>query len=303
MTKRPSSKTLTLAPLALVALVSAAPAFAQQQPQQPQQPPPPPGYPAPAPQYPAPPAPGYPPPAPGYPPPAPGYPPPPAPGYPPPAPGYPPPQQPAAPPPYGQPGYPPPAPYGAYPNTYAAAQPAAGAKGHDGFYLRLMLGAGYTQLSKDQDVGSDLKLSGGGGMLTIAAGLALTPNLILFGEITGNSVSEPEFDGGAGSQEIPDTTMSLSGIGAGAAFYVMPVNLYFAASLLAIQARLESDNANFDLESDTGVGLHLVVGKEWWVSDNWGLGAAANLLVGRMKDDGEPQTGAAFSIAFSATFN
>lgn len=48
-----------------------------------------------------------------------------------------------------------------------------------------------------------------------------------------------------------------------------------------------------------------MVGKEWWVSDNWGLGVAANFMVGSMKDkDYDTRwTGLSTSILFSATYN
>jgi hypothetical protein len=51
------------------------------------------------------------------------------------------------------------------------------------------------------------------------------------------------------------------------------------------------------------------VGKEWWVSSNWGLGLAGRALLGAMKDRplvNENVTTwrlAAFSLLFSATYN
>jgi len=47
------------------------------------------------------------------------------------------------------------------------------------------------------------------------------------------------------------------------------------------------------------------VGKDWWVSENWGLGAAAQLLLGSAKDrnaDANWST-AAVALMFTATYN
>ena len=62
-------------------------------------------------------------------------------------------------------------------------------------------------------------------------------------------------------------------------------------------------------ESEGGIGVNLVGGKEWWVSDNWGLGVAGQLFGARVKDKevvmGSKPTWmlVGFSLAFTATFN
>jgi hypothetical protein len=50
-----------------------------------------------------------------------------------------------------------------------------------------------------------------------------------------------------------------------------------------------------------------MIGKEWWVSDNWGLGIAGQFFAGRMNDSEAPgaptwETTAA-ALVFSATCN
>ncbi|HEX3698627.1 MAG TPA: hypothetical protein VH374_24865 [Polyangia bacterium] len=57
-------------------------------------------------------------------------------------------------------------------------------------------------------------------------------------------------------------------------------------------------------------------GKEWWVSDNWGLGLAGQVVLGSIKDSkilsgvgadapvsNASWTVAAFNVLFSASFN
>ena len=59
-------------------------------------------------------------------------------------------------------------------------------------------------------------------------------------------------------------------------------------------------------------GLSLVIGKEWWASDNWGLGVAGQIYMARMKDrvpEGFPGAEAptwralGLNLLFTASFN
>jgi hypothetical protein len=48
-----------------------------------------------------------------------------------------------------------------------------------------------------------------------------------------------------------------------------------------------------------------MVGKEWWVSDDWGLGVAAQLLLGSAKDPYSDAhwTSRGVAVMFSSTYN
>jgi hypothetical protein len=50
-----------------------------------------------------------------------------------------------------------------------------------------------------------------------------------------------------------------------------------------------------------------MVGKEWWVSRNWGIGVAGQLVGASVKDSGAAVrptwSVGSFAIAFTATFN
>jgi hypothetical protein len=258
---------------------------------------PPPQTPAPAPQ---PPPPGYPPP--GYPAPPPGYPAPP-PGYPAPPPGYPPPP----------PGYPAQAGYPAvqqYPQLGATTRDP-GAEKHDGFYLRLMLGPGYTRMGASA-AGTDMTVSGIGAGFNVAVGGAISENLALYGDIIVNSAANPEQKVGATSRELTDRTAAAQGIGVGAAYLIMPVNAFIGGSLVLARFSLDDTSGEESrtlAESDTGFGLNLVGGKEWWVSDNWGVGVAGQFFGARVPDKEEIMGSKptwwlfGFSVAFTATFN
>ena len=59
--------------------------------------------------------------------------------------------------------------------------------------------------------------------------------------------------------------------------------------------------------SKTGLGFQAMVGKEWWVTADWGLGVAADLLLSSMKDDpavsNDTYSATTFGLLFSATYN
>jgi hypothetical protein len=242
----------------------------------------------------------------GYPPPA--YAPPPA--YP--VPGYPPPPA------YPAPGYPPP-PVRSYPAPYAEAL-APGAKSHDGFYLRLQFGVGYTSMSTSLN-GTDLSFAGGGTGFDIALGAALNPHLIIYGTFISSTASDPEdkikgqpldsashgmIVGAAGLGGFG--AVGVVGLGGGMAYY-LDSNLFFAGSLLGSRLFVDDDNGKTAARSDWGFTFEGLFGKEWWVSDNWGLGVSGRVLLGAMKD--RPYTSenvatwqlAAFSLLFSASYN
>jgi hypothetical protein len=245
---------------------------------------PPPAYPPPA--YP----PGYPPPA--YPPPGPYY-------YPPPAPYY-----------YPQPGYYQPAGYPppGYPPLAAVRRPVQHL--HDGFYLRLQLGYSFLTSVSANVAGVETSYSGNGVGMGMAIGAAIVPNLIVFGTGFlsggfGSTLSVGSFHADSGQD------LNLYGLGAGVAYYFQPINMYLAAAVSGMKADLTptdqtaSNHATTNL-TRTGPGVQLLVGKEWWVSENWGLGIAAEILFSSMPDATDPSTtwrGSAFNLVFSATYN
>lgn len=80
--------------------------------------------------------------------------------------------------------------------------------------------------------------------------------------------------------------MVLTGVGPGLAYY-FPSKIYLSGSLSFSQAPVQDEDGVSIGETDIGVGLHALVGKEWWVSPKWGLGIAGQLFVGSMKDNAE----------------
>lgn len=164
---------------------------------------------------------------------------------------------------------------------------------HKGFYLRLTTGVGYASTSGD----SDVTVSGVGGLTTLGIGYAVMENFIVNADLWGTKVFSPkvEFPGGSGDL---DGSLFVYGIGGGVTYYVMPMNLYLSAAVGATKATLSIDGYG-DSDSETGFGLNAVIGKEWWVSDNWGLGIAGQVFYGTH----DPSSTIAGGLLFSATYN
>ena len=67
-----------------------------------------------------------------------------------------------------------------------------------------------------------------------------------------------------------------------------------------------SDRPGTSNDTNWGFGLRAALGKEWWVSDHWGLGIAGHVSLTVNQDSGTNPptwTGLGATVAFSATYN
>lgn len=229
-------------------------------------------------------------------------------------------------PPPAEPAYPPPA---VYPEPYVspadgdpAQDPAEpypeapalipGSRIHDGFFLRVSAGAGAGQMRYREQVAparvSDVTASGLSGQLELALGGNLTEPLILHGNLlfTGFGSDTRRVDG------VKDAAVEVSWnatmVGAGLTYYFLPLNVYLSGTAgLAWLTERRQDDAQ--VQSDSGFGGTLAVGKEWWVGylGQWGVGAAlrglvfaAPIEIGRVRST---LRGGDIGLVFSATFN
>jgi hypothetical protein len=221
------------------------------------------------------------------------------PGYPPPGQGYPP----GYTPPGYAPGYAPPG----YPPGYAPpgyAPPAATEPSHSGVYVHLHLGGGFTSISGSDGNGGTLKLSGGGPSFAVAVGGAVAPNLALFGNFFVTGATNPKASSNGYSTDTTGDAL-VGGFGAGIVYYFMPANIYLSGAVAAVNFQADDSNGKTTYSSDIGVGFEGMVGKEFWVSDHWGLGAALEFVgASSMKDKDNPSiswSAGAFNLLFSAT--
>lgn len=174
---------------------------------------------------------------------------------------------------------------------------------HDGFYLRLQLGGGYTRADV---AGEDFALKGGGVGINAEIGGAVVPNFIIYAKLFGTSAPNPDIERGNVTVEDPfgDTSQNIGALGVGVTYYIMPANVYLSGALSFAQLSID-ENGERVAETDLGGGLHLGVGKEWWVSKNWGLGIGAELALARIpeQDDSVKWNTINGMVFFSATFN
>jgi hypothetical protein len=170
--------------------------------------------------------------------------------------------------------------------VYAAPVEREGRHTHDGLFLRLSAGGGYLGARDERGTGNPT-FHGGAGSFAFALGGAVSDNLIIYGEGLGQQVDTGELKLAydyrqEGSRDV-NGSMGLYGGGPGFAYYFMPYNTYVSGTLLFTRlVWSEDDLGEEDSEADNeysqpGLGLSLSVGKEWWVSSNWGLGVAARL--------------------------
>jgi hypothetical protein len=145
---------------------------------------------------------------------------------------------------------------------------------HDGFFLRMLLGAGYAELVEKNVMGSDLKFSGATVPFRFQLGGQFLKNLIAYGEFGFASQTNPEMEWMRQSESSSDMTVSVGDLGIGITYYLMPVNIYFSLSGLYSSVQLEYDDTKSDseIDFDNGNGINIMVGKEWWIGNQWALG-------------------------------
>lgn len=184
-----------------------------------------------------------------------------------------------------------------------------GIREHDGFFLRMLYGFGYAELIEKDVLGSDMTYSGEAGALRFQIGGTVSENLIFYGEFGGVMQFDPKFEWIGQSVSTSDVTVSVFDFGGGLTYYLMPSNFYFSLSLHTSQATIEANGETG--ESEIGFGFNAMVGKEWWVGDQWALGVSAYTYYSTMKDNGIFEginyefdiNNFSVGLLFSATYN
>jgi hypothetical protein len=115
---------------------------------------------------------------------------------------------------------------------------------HDGFFLRILLGAGYAELVEEDVMGSDLKFSGATVPLRFQIGGKIGTNFIFFGEFGFASQENPEMEWMEQSGSTSDVTVSVGDLGLGITYY-NAVNLF---SLSGLYVRFVGYNNTSDQE-------------------------------------------------------
>ncbi len=199
------------------------------------------------------------------------------------------------------PGYgPPPAPPPGYYRHHQEAPYYYDYAPHSGLFVRFDAGFGYLSASE-----AGLTFSGVGGTFGGAFGGAVAPDLIIFGEILGTTITDADVSGGGGVGSS-GYDLTLLGFGPGIAYYIEPINVYLSGTLAFSKVYVSYTGTDVSAgDTDLGVGASFMVGKEWWVRRRLGIGLAGQVHVASMRDPlaDARMTATAASLLFSATFN
>jgi hypothetical protein len=173
---------------------------------------------------------------------------------------------------------------------------------HDGLFLRMCAGFGFGHSAVEDDQGDENSIRGGSSASNLAVGAMVSKNLAVHADLFHVALLEPEsFINGKSAGTVPGKYIA-GGLGAGVTYYFMPSNLYLSGSLNFVV--LEAHIGGWKLKTDAGLGVDLLIGKEWWVSDNWGIGVAGQFvytLVPSRWDTTHNSIGGA--VLFTATYN
>jgi hypothetical protein len=196
-----------------------------------------------------------------------------------------------------------------------------GSRKHDGFYLSLNIGPAFggTVLkatgSDAQSVvgGNELIYRGQGFIADFKIGGAIKENLILSFDLISRTITGPEVevDGNTIGTASNDIVATDNTMGVGMTYYIMPHNIFLSGTVGMAKMTIENKDTDAKGESKAGLGLHVKVGKEWWVSKNWGLGLSGGYGF-LIAEDKAPPAGVDYDgtltshqlyIMFNTTFN
>jgi hypothetical protein len=105
------------------------------------------------------------------------------------------------------------------------------------------------------------------------------------------------------SSSVSASSTSLVGIGMTSYF---SSNYYLTGAVGMAESRYKSNGTTY--KTDKGYGANIMAGKEWWVSDDWGLGIAGQFLYtvcpAKSSAGSRPDVkSSSFGILFSASYN
>jgi hypothetical protein len=188
---------------------------------------------------------------------------------------------------------------------------------HDGFYFNFMIGPGIRQMLIDTP--KPINQTGASTNFGIQLGYALFDNLAFFGEerfsiMSGKKVKPDKYE-----YDNTPSNYNSTLIGFGIRYYLMPYNYFISFTYNVMYMNYSGKNIESSKNANapnlgsgnfvTGQGATLSFGKEWWISDNWGAGAAIFWFFGQGKTNttyflkNYKSIDAAIGINFSITYN
>jgi hypothetical protein len=161
------------------------------------------------------------------------------------------------------------------------------------------LGPGFASISRP-----DYKWTGLGLGLGLSVGGSLMENLALHADFHTTLVANPQ-QRAFGRKSDLDADLVMESMGLGLTYHFMPVNIFVSGSAGIGVLVFEQDADGASKDTSAGLTLSAMLGKEWWVGHDWGIGVAGQIFYLRVKDyvDDKRIDALAFNVLFSATYN
>jgi hypothetical protein len=162
---------------------------------------------------------------------------------------------------------------------------------HDGFYLRLALGAGWATTRIESTVvgSSELRVKGAGTAIDILLGGTPMDGLVLGGGISAFSSEDPRVETGGSGKQLAGKA-SLTMIGPFVDVFFDPRGGLHAGALLGLSTfNTEPDDpdSTIDEKPYNGAGVAAFTGYDAWISPNWSLGGTLRLSASSGKRERE----------------
>jgi hypothetical protein len=173
---------------------------------------------------------------------------------------------------------------------------------HLGTFVRPDVGFGYLYMNGTNNVFGDASIQGFVGSFGIAAGEAVWENEILAFHFWNVVAAKPEVRQGGFGINNPSATLAIIAFGPEYTRYFGD-NYYLSITPSLSRAIVATSGSSG--ATQFGFGLRAGLGKEWWVSDHWGLGVVGQLTFSANQDaGGNPPMWMAWggTVAFSATY-
>jgi hypothetical protein len=181
---------------------------------------------------------------------------------------------------------------------------------HDGFYFSINMGPVFGSVTNNFGPYKE-DMIGTGGQLDIKIGASISRNLIAHATLISNTMEHPtvKLSNSTESQVYNNLVVGEAVVGVGLTYYVMPYNIFFSGSGgLGNFSTMHNDNKALNAISNKGFSWQLKMGKEWWISKNWGLGFG--FTFGKTTTKNIPYNSAIekldsnrFAVLFNATFD
>lgn len=181
---------------------------------------------------------------------------------------------------------------------------------HGGFYLSMSVGPLFGSITDDLDTYT-MDMSGIGAQFDFKIGGAIKENLILHATLISNTLPGPtiKVTNDQSLKTSDNMTVGEAMFGVGLTYYMMPSNIFLSGTGgLGNFSIIDSDDSKNDVSTQHGFSMQLKIGKEWWISKNWGFGVG--LTYGKTNLTNKPSGSIVekmdsnrFGILFNTTFN